>query len=163
MSIIAHLSAHNTHRAVGGEGIPESYLPKTCVHQWEGHTKVEPFRGFSLFILVIAYFRVSIAFDGYPSGVICYSAPLLTTLSRFGMCMTPSISLRMHLKNLLLVSYFLKALIDRVLHIIHSTFRYTHRKCVRTYNGHTQVQSRQLLCVILFSNSPSIVGSSVLS
>jgi hypothetical protein len=21
--------------------IPESYLPKTCVHQWEGHTKVE--------------------------------------------------------------------------------------------------------------------------
>ena len=28
-------------RAVAGEGIPESYLPKTCVHQWEGHTKVE--------------------------------------------------------------------------------------------------------------------------
>ena len=28
-------------RAVAGEGLPESYLPKTCVHQWEGHTKVE--------------------------------------------------------------------------------------------------------------------------
>jgi hypothetical protein len=33
----------NFFRAVAGEGIPESYLPKTCVHQWEGHTKVGSF------------------------------------------------------------------------------------------------------------------------
>jgi hypothetical protein len=42
--VIAFFSAlFHYFRAVAGEGIPESYLPKTCVHQWEGHTKVEPF------------------------------------------------------------------------------------------------------------------------
>ena len=46
-SFVGHVSQWvvylNFFRAVAGEGIPESYLPKTCVHQWEGHTKVGSF------------------------------------------------------------------------------------------------------------------------
>ena len=42
-------------RAVAGEGIPESYLPKTCVHQWEGHTKVETLQ-LSVLILLTYFF-----------------------------------------------------------------------------------------------------------
>jgi hypothetical protein len=96
--IIAFFIALNRlFRAVAGEGIPESYLPKTCVHQWEGHTKVPPLAARRIRILVTVYFRVSIASDGYPSGVICYSARLLITLLRYGMCTTPAIFLPFHM------------------------------------------------------------------
>jgi hypothetical protein len=139
------LIADNIRRAVGGEGIPESYLPKTCVHQWEGHTKVEPFGVFILVILVIVYFRVSTAFDGYPSGVICCSVPLSTTLSRFGMCMTPSIVAHA------LVSFFLKAVIDRVLPEFTVLLGiHTESVCALTM-ATLRCNTAQLTCIVFFS------------
>ena len=43
----------------------------------------------STIIMSTFHFRASTAFDGCPSGVICYWAPLSITLLRFGMCTTP--------------------------------------------------------------------------